>query len=96
MSTQQNLNTGIWGSLGVWAEENRFGVIAVALLVVGCLGGVTMQMGAVNELWSMIIVIVPTMLTLSLLLAVAPMKWILNALALSVVVDLLVILLVHI
>ncbi len=96
MSTQQNVNTGIWGNLGTWAEENRFGVIAVALLVVGCLGGVTMQLGAVSELWSMIVVIVPTMLTLSLLLAVAPMKWILNALALSVVVDLLVILLVHI
>jgi hypothetical protein len=96
MSTQQNLNTGIWGNLGAWAEENRFGVISLALLIVGCLGGVTMQMGAVKELWSMILVIVPTMMTLSLLLAVAPMRWILNALALSVVVDLLVILLVHI
>lgn len=96
MSTQQNINPGIWGKLGFWAEENRFGVIAVALLIVGCVGGVCMQMGAVREIWSMILVIVPTMLTLSLLLAVAPMRWILNALALSVVVDLLVILLVHI
>jgi hypothetical protein len=95
MSTQTQ-DTGIWGKLGVWADENRFGVISIALLIVGCLGGVAMNLGAVSQTWSMITVIIPTMLTLSLLLAVAPMKWILNALALSVVVDLLVILLVHI
>lgn len=95
MSTQQH-SIGFWGNLGTWAEENRFGVIAIALLIVGCLGGVAMNLGAVREVWSMVIVVIPTMLTLSLLLAVAPMKWILNALALSVVVDLLVILLVHI
>lgn len=85
---------GMWGNLGSWAEENRFGVISIALLIVGCLGGVTMNLGAVKETWSMIIVIIPTMLTLSLLLAVSPMKWILNALALSVIVDLLVLLLI--
>jgi hypothetical protein len=53
-----------------------------------------MNLGAVKETWSMIVVIIPTMLTLSLLLAVSPMKWILNALALSIIVDLLVLLIV--
>lgn len=89
-----NINPGIWGKLGIAAEENRFGVIAVALLIVGCLGGVAMNLGAVLYTWSMIAVTIPTMLTLSLLLAVSPMKWILNAIALAVLVDLLVILLV--
>jgi hypothetical protein len=90
----KNTSFGMWGSLGIWADENRFGVISIALLIVGCLGGVTMNLGAVKETWSMIVVIIPTMLTLSLLLAVAPMKWILNALALSVIVDLLVLLII--
>jgi hypothetical protein len=84
----------MWGSLGIWADENKFGVISIALLIVGCLGGVTMNLGAVKETWSMIVVIIPTMLTLSLLLAVSPMKWILNALALSIIVDLLVLFLI--
>jgi hypothetical protein len=87
-------NYGFWGKLGTLAEENRFGVISIALLVVGCLGGITMNLGAVSQTWSLIIVVIPTMLTLSLLLAVAPMKWILNAITLAVLVDLLVILLV--
>jgi hypothetical protein len=90
----KNTSFGMWGSLGIWADENRFGVISIALLIVGCLGGVTMNLGAVKETWSMIVVIIPTMLTLSLLLAVSPMKWILNALALSVIVDLLVLLII--
>ena len=38
------------------SEFNRFGLISIILLVVGC--------------------VVPTMTTLSLLLAVTPMKWI--------------------
>lgn len=89
-----NLNYGFWGTLGNYADENRFGVIAIALLIVGCLGGVAMNLGAVSQTWSMVAVIIPTMLTLSLLLAVSPMKWILNALTLAVLVDLIVILLV--
>jgi hypothetical protein len=90
----KNTSFGMWGNLGLWADENRFGVIAIALLIVGCFGGITMNLGAVKETWSMIVVIIPTMLTLSLLLAVSPMKWILNALALSIIVDLLVLLFV--
>ena len=88
------IETGIWGKYTVIAEENRFAIISIALLVVGCLGGVTMNLGAVLYTWSMIVVTIPTMLTLSLLLAVSPMKWILNSIALAVLVDLLVILLV--
>jgi hypothetical protein len=90
----KNYSFGMWGNLGLWADENRFGVISLALLIVGCLGGITMNLGAVKETWSMIVVIIPTMLTLSLLLAVSPMKWILNALALSIIVDLLALLIV--
>lgn len=69
------------------AEFNRFGIISVALIVVGCLGGITIGMGAIEELWSIIIVIIPTMTTLSLLLALAPMRYIIYATAVSVLID---------
>lgn len=88
---ETHITPSYWGKLEQSAEENRFGVIAIALLIVGCLGGVSMELGAVREIWSMILVVIPTMTTLSLLLAVAPMKWILNAITATVLIDLAVI-----
>lgn len=73
------------------SEFNRFGLISVVLLIVGCLGGLTVGLGAVENIFTLILVIVPTMITLSLLLAVAPMKSILTMGTVSVAVDLLII-----
>jgi hypothetical protein len=70
------------------AEFNRFGLISVVLLIVGCLGGITVGMGAIDYVWSLIMIVIPTMVTLSLLLAVAPMRYIIYAAALSIVIDL--------
>jgi hypothetical protein len=39
----------------------------------------------------LVAVVIPTMITLSLLLAVSPMKWILNAALISISIDLLLI-----
>ncbi|MFK7785686.1 MAG: hypothetical protein AB8B56_11250 [Crocinitomicaceae bacterium] len=75
------------------AEFNRFGLITVFILIVGCLGGITVGMGAIDHLWSLILVVIPTMTTLSLLLAVAPMRYIFYATALSIAID--IILLVY-
>ncbi|MEY3048620.1 MAG: hypothetical protein RL365_658 [Bacteroidota bacterium] len=71
------------------SEYNRFGLIAVLILLIGCLGGVTVGMGAIKDTWALILVVLPTMLTLSLLLAVAPMKWIYKTAAISIVIDVL-------
>lgn len=90
----QGIKQSAWMKLEKTADENRFGMIVFILLIIGCLGGVAMNLGAVVHTWSLIAVVVPTMLTLSLLLAVAPMKWILNTFILTILVDLLVILLV--
>lgn len=76
------------------ASEYRFGVIAIILLIIGCLGGVAMSYGVALHTGSLIAVVIPTMTTLSLLLAVAPMKWILNAFIVTVLVDIIAILLV--
>ncbi len=73
----------------VESEYNRFGLIAVLILLIGCLGGITVGMGAIKDTWALILVVLPTMLTLSLLLAVAPMKWIYKAASISILIDVL-------
>lgn len=70
------------------AEFNRFGLISVILLIVGCLGGLTVGLGAVQEVWALTIIVIPTMLTLSLLLAVAPMKLIIRSASVACIIDL--------
>lgn len=70
------------------AEFNRFGVISIVLTVVGILGGVTTGLGAVENTFLLSMVIIPTMITLSFLLAVAPIRWVLAAGSVSVAIDL--------
>lgn len=70
-------------------ESNRFGWISIVLLIVGCLGGLTIGLGAIGSTPAMIVIVIPTMLTLSLLLAVAPMKWIVSSAITCVGMDLL-------
>lgn len=93
MKTKE-INQSTWMQLETVANQYRFGVIAITLLVIGCLGGVTMKYGAALHTWSLIAVVIPTMTTLSLLLAVAPMKWIMNAIIITLIVDVLILFLV--
>ncbi len=74
------------------SEFNRFGLISIILLIVGCFGGVAVGLGAIKYIPTLILVVVPTMTTLSLLLAVAPMKWIWRGAVVSVSIDILLIL----
>ena len=69
------------------SEFNRFGLISIILLVVGCVGGVAVGLGAIKYTGTLILCVVPTMTTLSLLLAVAPMKWIWRSAMLSLAID---------
>lgn len=72
------------------AEFNRYSIISGVLLVVGCLGGLTVGMGAIDHTVQLIFVVVPTMATLSLLLALAPMKQILGLAAITVIIDIII------
>jgi sterol desaturase/sphingolipid hydroxylase (fatty acid hydroxylase superfamily) len=90
----QEIKQSNWVKLENLANEYRFGVIAITLLIIGCLGGITMNYGAALHTWSLVAVVIPTMTTLSLLLAVSPMKWILNAFIVTVITDLIVVLFV--
>ena len=71
------------------SEFNRFGLICVILTIVGCLGGIAVGMGALGNTLATSVIIIPTMITLSLLLAVAPMKWIMMAGIVSSTIDIL-------
>ena len=68
-------------------DANRHGLISVILLIVGCLGGITVWAGAIESAFSLTLVVLQTMVTLSLLLAVAPMKLIIRMAYLCIALD---------
>ena len=70
------------------AEFNRFGIICVVLTVVGCLGGIVVGLGAIQDTLALVAVVLPTMVTLSMLIAVAPMSYLLFSASASIVIDL--------
>lgn len=90
VTVNTTVNSTYWQRIVAYGEENRFGIICVTLLIVGCMGGLTMMYGAAQYTSTLISVVVPTMMTLSLLLAVAPMRLIYLAFALAVITDLIV------
>ncbi|MES2556675.1 MAG: hypothetical protein V4604_11025 [Bacteroidota bacterium] len=92
--TQQTETTS-WERFIAYGEENRYGIICFVLLVVGCLGGITMMYGAAHSTATLIAVIVPTMTTLSLLLSVGPMKLLYMAFGVTVIIDLVVLLILN-
>ncbi|MGV3632354.1 MAG: hypothetical protein ACO1O6_14190 [Bacteroidota bacterium] len=73
------------------SEFNRYGVISMLLLVVGCMGGIAVGLGAIQYTGTLIAVVVSTMFTLSLILAVAPMKWIFTGSVVAICIDILLI-----
>ncbi|ASS50468.1 MAG: hypothetical protein A3D31_12945 [Candidatus Fluviicola riflensis] len=93
-SKQQNETTA-WERFVAYGEENRLGIICFVLLVVGCLGGITMMYGAAHSTAMLIAVVIPTMTTLSLLLSVGPMRLLYMAFGLSIITDLIVLLILN-
>lgn len=86
-----NANATIWSKLlGDDLEGNRLGIITVVLLVTGCLGGLTVGYGAIHHTWQLFLVVLPTMMTLSFLIAVAPVKQILNLAFITVIIDVII------
>jgi hypothetical protein len=73
-------------------ETNRFGTKSIVIVIIGCLGGITVSQGAYDSWIQLSLLIVPLMVTVVLLLAVMPMRWILNAMLATVLVDIAVLL----
>ncbi|MDG0974309.1 MAG: hypothetical protein P8O07_09160 [Crocinitomicaceae bacterium] len=75
MSNEIITQNGFWDKMfNGNLEETRYTIISTVLLVVGCLGGLTVGYGAINHTWLLIVVVITTMRALSLLLAVSPLK----------------------
>ena len=72
------------------AEESRFGITPIFLMFVSCMGGWAAAFGANYEVLQLSLVTFPTMLVVTLILGVAPMKPIIYAGAFAVLMDLLV------
>lgn len=87
MSHQETTTNTFWDKIIPNAEFNRFSIISIAIIVIGCLGGATVGMGAIESLLQIAMVVFPTMLGLALILGVAPMKYILNVCAIAVAID---------
>jgi hypothetical protein len=85
--TQTKTESAFWAQM----EESRFGLIAIILTIVACVGGGAAAFGTEEyQVVPLIMVVVPTMLTLTFILAVGPMKAIMYAGATAIIMDILV------
>jgi len=68
-------------------EFNRFGLISAVILIIGCTGGLAVGLGGVESVAALIFIVIPTMTTLSLLLAVAPMRLVMISGIISAIIN---------
>jgi hypothetical protein len=72
-----------WNSL----EFNRFGLIPLLLLIVGCIGGIAAAYGAQASILKLSMIAFPTIISLAMVLAVAPMRIIAFVSAIAILLD---------
>lgn len=88
---QKLSNFGLLNKLFYDHDTNRYGIISILLLFVGCGGGVAVGLGALTSIPQLIMLVLPTMIALSMILAVAPMKAIVYTSLIAFSIDILVI-----
>jgi hypothetical protein len=71
-------------------EFNRFGIIPMLMVALVCISGIAAGFGAPGNPFQLSIVSVPTAVALSLVLAVAPMKWIVYSSAFAILLDIII------
>ena len=76
-----------WDKIIPDMETNRFGTISIIILLTGCLGAIAVSQGAGQSWIQLTILIVPVMTTLVLLLALMPMKMILNSTLATIIIE---------
>lgn len=84
--TSKTNNNSFWNNV----EFSRFGIISMLVIIIGCVGGFAASFGANGDLLKLSMVAFPTIITLAMVLAVAPMRTILYLSALCLIFDLLV------
>ena len=75
--------TGFWATM----EFNRFGILPILLLIIGCVGGIAAGFGAFDDLLRISLVAFPTIISLALVLAVAPMRVVFFSAAVALICD---------
>lgn len=82
------------GAMTFWdrMEFNRFGIIPIVLLLIGCIGGIAAGFGAFADLLRISLVAFPTIISLALILAVSPMRVIFYSAAIAIICDVIAIL----
>lgn len=71
-------------------EDNRFGIIAMLVVIIGCSGGLSAAFGAQADTLKLALVAFPSVVALALVIAVAPMKIITYVSAIALILDLIV------
>lgn len=71
-------------------EFSRFGIISMLVVVLGCVGGMAASFGAQDDALKLSLIAFPTIISLALVLAVAPMRAILYLSGVAIVLDLIV------
>jgi hypothetical protein len=71
-------------------EFNRFGIIPMLLVVITCMGGIAVAFGAGSDTFELALVVFPTIISLALVLAVAPMRLIIWSSIIALILDLIV------
>ena len=92
MSAEKTELTGIGFIDKIFYDHdiNRYGIISMLLLVVGCGGGIAVGLSALDSTIQLIFLVVTTMAALSMILAVAPMKYIVYTSIFAVIVDIVI------
>lgn len=86
---KENTSNGFWEKLfDSSLEFHRFGIISAVLTVVACVGGIAQWSGSVLSTFQLGITVFFTMTVLALILAVQPVKWILNLAVMALSIDL--------
>jgi hypothetical protein len=75
-----------WGNV----EFNRFGIISMLILFIGCIGGFAASFGANGDILKLAMIAFPTIIALALILAVAPMKLIVYVCSIAIILDIIV------
>lgn len=68
-------------------EFNRFGIIPMLLVIVACVGGAAASFGANGDALRLSLVAFGSMFSLSMVLAVAPMRWVLYSALIALIID---------
>ena len=88
----RTVNTNVISYSQFWnnLEDNRFGIIAMLVVIIGCSGGLSAAFGAQANTLQLALVAFPSIIALALVLAVAPMKGIIYVSVIALILDLIV------